>query len=242
MKAGRGSCWKSTAFRSALSITAAVKAGANEKQRLVRSYDAIILPDIDANLLEKGRRKTEDGEMKYAPPYPEPYAGGLGEEGVEALTAFVEGGGTLIAMADASDFVIDKFNVPVVNSLAKVKKDQFSAPGAILLTNVDQGHPVTLGLPPTLPIFHAGNRAFSTSVPGSETEREILLWYPREADEILLSGWIRGEERLAGRVAAVALEQGEGKIVLFGFSPQNRAQTHGTFPLLFNALYWSSEQ
>ena len=32
---------------------------------------------------------------------------------------------------------------------------------------------------------------------------------------------------------------GKGKIVLFGFRPQHRGQSHATFPLVFNALYWS---
>ena len=51
--------------------------------------------------------------------------------------------------------------------------------------------------------------------------------------------WIHGEDRLTRRAAAVATTFGKGKIVLLGFRPQNRAQTHATFPFVFNALWWS---
>jgi hypothetical protein len=42
---------------------------------------------------------------------------------------------------------------------------------------------------------------------------------------------------MAGRAAVVNVEMNAGRIVLFGLRPQHRAQTHATFPLLFNALY-----
>jgi len=40
--------------------------------------------------------------------------------------------------------------------------------------------------------------------------------------------------------AVVSIDMNPGKVVLFGLRPQHRAQTHATFPLLFNALYLSA--
>jgi hypothetical protein len=45
-----------------------------------------------------------------------------------------------------------------------------------------------------------------------------------------------------GDAAVVAVDMSPGKIVLFGIRPQHRAQTHATLPMLFNALYWSTEE
>ena len=78
--------------------------------------------------------------------------------------------------------------------------------------------------------------------PGAELERWVLAGYPDDARDVLLSGWIRGEERVTKRAAAVALTWGRGRIVLLGFRPQHRAQTAATYPFLFNALYWAGMQ
>jgi hypothetical protein len=49
-------------------------------------------------------------------------------------------------------------------------------------------------------------------------------------------------EKLERKAAAVSFTKGKGKIVMFGFRVQHRAQTEGTFQLLFNAIYWGGLQ
>ncbi len=206
--------------------------------KLKDAFDVLVLPDVDKEIIDKGKPKVEEGAMKYFAELPADYAGGLEKEGTKALKEFVEAGGTIVALAGSSDWVLDELNVPVRNTLSKVKAEDFGLPGSILRVHVFP-HPVTYGLPDEAAVFADAPIAFQTAVPGAEMERWVLASYPTDPRDILLSGWIRGEDRLARRAAAVAMTYGKGRIVLLGFRAQHRAQTHGTYPFLFNALYWS---
>jgi hypothetical protein len=206
--------------------------------KLNTSFDVIVLPDVAKDVIASGKPKRDEGEMKYFAELPAEYTGGLDKEGAKALKDFVEAGGTLVALSSATEYVLDEFNVPVRNVLARAKPDDFGSPGSLLRVHTNE-HPVTYGLPESMAVFQDKPIAFETRLPGAEMERWVLAAYPEDERDVLLSGWIRGADRLTRRAAAVALSYGKGKLVLLGFRPQHRAQTPATFPFLFNALYWA---
>ena len=59
---------------------------------------------------------------------------------------------------------------------------------------------------------------------------------------ILRSGWLLGEDVIAGETAVADVKYGQGQVALLGVSVQHRAQAHGTFKLLFNSLYAATER
>jgi hypothetical protein len=208
----------------------------------LKDLDAVILPDDDREAMATGRRAGGETSMRYNEELPSEYRGGLEKTGADALRTFVENGGTLIAFGGASDYVIQEFNVPVRNTIFRAKPEEFSVPGSLARVHVRTDHPVTAGMPNETAIFIDKPIAFETTAPGSDMQRWVLATYPDDPRDVLLSGWISGEEKLTHKAAAVAMTYGKGKIVLLGFRPQHRGQTHATFPLIFNSLYWSVEK
>ncbi len=216
-------------------------------------FDAIILPDVDREVILDGRPHREEGSMRYFEELPPEYQGGIGREGAQALKDFVARGGTLIALASAGDFIMDQFNVPVRNVLARVRSSEFLCPGSLLRIHLDPANPIAYGMGDQAAAFLESGIAYQTAPPGGELQRSVAAWYPSDAEDVLLAGWIRGAERLERRAAVVSFKMGRGsvspssgaksapggKLVLFGFRVQHRAQTEGTFKLLFNAIRWA---
>lgn len=207
------------------------------------NWDVIILPDSSREAIIDGK----PGREGYFEELPPEYTGGIGKEGLRALRDFVEKGGTLITLAHAAEALTgEEFNLPVRNVLAGatterrgVSTTEFNIPGSLLHVYLDTHHPVNWGLPEEVAGFFDSPIAFQTSAPGADVQRAVIAWYPENAKDILISGYARGAERLERKAAAVSFTKGKGKIVMFGFRVQHRAQTEGTFQMLFNAIYWA---
>ena len=197
--------------------------------KLRQKFDAIIIADQDPRAILEG---FDASQIR-----PE-YRGGIGEVGLEQLKQFVAEGGTLVTMGNACDLAIEKLPIPVRNLKKGLTRDQHFAPGAILRLEVDAQHPIGYGVAPDTFGFYINSPFFSIVEGFASHKTSVVARYPNT--NVVASGWLRGEETMAGRAAIVSIDMNPGRVVLFVLRPQHRAQTHATFPLLFNALYLSA--
>lgn len=201
---------------------------------LAGKYDTILLPDQSVAALVNGLPSGTDG----AGGYPAEFAGGLGEAGVKALREFVEAGGTLITFNNASNFAIERLGVPVKNVLKGVGPRDFYCPGSILRTELDASSNLTFGAEKESVAWFEGSPAFEITDPATV---KAIAKYPENANP-LLSGWILGDKLIRGKAAMVEAKLGKGRVILFGFRPQYRAQSLATLPLLFNSILTSKSE
>ena len=194
--------------------------------RLRDRFDVIILPDQNPRQMIEG---ASGSQIR-----PE-YRGGIGNEGVDALRDFVAHGGTLVTLGAASDVAIERLGVPLKNLKNGLSRDQHFAPGTILNVDVDTANPIGFGVEAHTFGFYNNSPFFSLLEGFSSQRLSVVARYPNT--DVVASGWLKGEDLMAGRAAVVSVDMNPGRIVIFGLRPQHRAQTHATFPMLFNSLY-----
>ncbi|HSE23277.1 MAG TPA: M14 family metallopeptidase [Pyrinomonadaceae bacterium] len=197
------------------------------KGNLNSNYDVVILPS---------QRATEIIQGNASGSLPAEYTGGITENGVNHLKEFVTNGGTLICFDASCGLPITQFKLPLQNTLEGLRSADFYSPGSIVSLDIDGAAPSFRGLPTKLPAYFINSSAFAATDPGVK----VIARYAKE--DVLLSGWLLGEDKLRGQIALAETAFGKGRVVLFAFRPQHRGQIWATLPLIWKAIASSQEQ
>ncbi len=195
--------------------------------KLADNYDVIIIPS-------DGTSRIVDGQSGDSIP-PE-FRGGIGQEGVNNIKEFVRKGGTLITLNGAWDFAQTTFNLPLRNTVEEVSRTEFYCPGSTLNISVETAHPLGYGM--ALNAYAVFRSSPSLRVSAGSFQDKITVAARYHEENILQSGWLIGETFLSNRPAVLEFKIEKGKVIVLAFPAQHRAQTHGTFKFLFNAIYY----
>jgi hypothetical protein len=196
--------------------------------------DVLVVSSVSGRQLDSGR---SEGSV------PAEYTGGLAPEGSVAVEEFVRGGGKLVTVGSSSQWAIDLFALPLVDVTREAKNRGFSCPGSVVrCVSAVGARDMTLGLPPSIGVFFSRSSAWRMGTEkgdgGNDPVKKRLapvLNYGRQP--VLLSGWMKQPEVIAGQHAWVQADYGEGTIQLFGFRPQYRGWSQAAFSLLFRSLF-----
>jgi hypothetical protein len=231
-----------------------------QQANLASRFDTILLARQSASSILHGFRSGEpatgrdpkmplslQAKMLQRPEY----TGGIGIAGLYHLDSFVREGGTLIALDSATELPIQFFPLSVRNvvrsSVRSSRSDgdampRFYCPGSLIRITVDTSHPLAFGMPKETTAFSTGGHAFEISLLPrlNKGEREIRSVARYASSNLLASGWVSGEKAVLDKHILLEARHGQGRVILFGFRPQFRGQSFGTFKFLLNAIYLAS--
>jgi hypothetical protein len=207
------------------------------------AYDVIVIPSqarsakglvFDTAQKNKPLAYTKTSEFKYLGDYGSSVdiSGGMGLAGADEFRKFVEQGGVLITLGDATAFP-PEFGITRAIEAARPSA-QFYAPGPIVQAEVLRPtHPIFYGYTDkTMPVRWAGGPLLT--VPRTD-KKQILMQFPG-GDTNVLSGLMKGANEIKNKPAIVDVPVGQGRVLLFATNPCYRWQNLGEFRMLFNAI------
>jgi hypothetical protein len=162
---------------------------------------------------------------------------------IPKLRAFLEDGGTILTIGSSTSLGYH-LGLALTNQLAEVDdegreralgREKFYVPGSVLRMRLDAANPLTWGMAGEADVMSTTSSAtFRLPQDAATNGLQRVGWF--EGKKPLRSGWAWGQERLEDGVAIAEAKVGKGTLVLFGHEILFRAQSHGTFKLLFNGI------
>nr|MEA2798553.1 hypothetical protein [Phenylobacterium sp.] len=224
-----------------------VRAQRLDKGDLNKDFDVLIFPDAaipEGAAFGGGMFRGGFGAKQPKPEdIPPQYRGWLGniteEKTLPQVEKFVRQGGSVVAVGSSTSLAAF-MKLPIERAPAEIKdgkvqalpRTQFYIPGSILAAKVDNTDPLAFGVPTTVDMFFDRSPTFKVA---DGSGLKPVAWF--SGKHPLRSGWAWGQERLDGSAAVVDADVGKGKLFLMGPEVNMRAQPHGTFKFLFNAIF-----
>jgi hypothetical protein len=206
-------------------------------------YDVLVFVDGALPGSAGGRRGASGGATLDEPPnLPAEYKGHFGRASTERtmpqLKAFVEAGGTIVAIGTSAVNLAEFLELPIGDHLVEngrpLPRTTFYVPGSVLSVRVDSTQGAAFGMAGRADVFFDASPVFRLGPDAAARGVSPVAWF--DSAEPLRSGWALGQQYLEGGVAAVDARVGKGRVLLYGPQVTQRAQPHGTFKLLFNGL------
>ncbi|MDF2157447.1 M14 metallopeptidase family protein [Algoriphagus sp. CAU 1675] len=214
-----------------------------DKGNLNEKYDVLLfigpgIPGVESSY-SRSQPKAEEIDPKYQ--------GMLGnitkEKSIPQLKSFLEKGGEIIAVGAATQLAYH-LDLPVHDALVEMNSEgeevalsgeKYYIPGSVLEMHVDNTQPINYGMGETSYIMFNRSPVFKLDPDAALKGVKAIAWFGEE--EPLRSGWAWGQAYLKNGVTAFEAQVGKGKVFAFGPEITFRAQSHGTFKMLFNGLY-----
>ena len=215
-------------------------------------YDLIIFVPGAIPALQGRPSSAASGSDPKPESIPEEFRNQLGrispDKSIPELKKFMEQGGKVITIGSSTNLAYH-LKLPVRNAMVEMSaggqehrlpSEKYYVPGSVLSVSVDNTLAAAWGMPARADVYFNNSPVFRISTEAiAKGSIKPILWFSTPAP--LRSGWAWGQAYLMDGITAFEVRIGKGKLYAFGPEITFRAQTHGTFKLLFNQLYRNSE-
>lgn len=214
-----------------------------DKGNLNSKYDAILfisggIPNVGSTGGSRGPNE-EDIPAEYRH-----MIGGISsDKSIPQLKTFIEKGGKVVAVGSASVLAYH-LDLPVRNALVEIQRDgsekslpgeKYYVPGSVLQTRINTQATQNWGMDQNTFVLFNNNPVFKFKPEAKLQGIQALSWFDTQTP--LRSGWAWGEAYLEDGITGFVAPIGKGELVVYTPEITYRAQSHGTFKMLFNNLY-----
>ncbi|UZD24792.1 M14 family metallopeptidase [Algoriphagus halophytocola] len=212
--------------------------GLNEK------YDVLLfissgIPGVGSRGYSRSQPDAEEIDEQYH----HMLGGFTVDTSVPQIEEFIQNGGEVITVGSATALAYH-LDLPVADALTEIAPDgsikplsgeKYYVPGSVLEMQVDNSVSINYGMGDSAYIMFNRSPVFKLAPSAANSGVKAIAWFGEE--EPLRSGWAWGQSYLKNGVTAFEAQLGKGKFYAFGPEITFRAQSHGTFKMLFNGLY-----